>query len=245
MDLSARYDCRCAFLSIYLHTSVCFSVFSGHTHHSLYKLLYIIILLCVGSTAPPLVDRGMYLYYIHTHTAPPRRGKYWSRGVRLRLRYRRRRCKNVLIGMRRTSFPALLLQLYRYYIILLRQRSRPSCIYTEESSGETNTMLHYACTHTHMLANIRYHIIFVQYVYIFVSICVAWNIRRVCKITPRDIIATHVYIIIIYCYVRASATDAHHRVSAVVCRLIGDSVGGARLREIVYRYTYIGTCIII
>lgn len=33
MDLSARHDCRCAFLSIYLHTSVCFSVFSGHTHH--------------------------------------------------------------------------------------------------------------------------------------------------------------------------------------------------------------------
>lgn len=52
-----------------------------------------------------------------------------------------------------------------------------------------------------------------------------------------------IIIVIIYCYVRASATDAHHRVSAVVCRLIGDSVGGARLREIVYRY--IGTCIII
>lgn len=190
-----------------------------------------------------------YVYYIHAHTAPPRRGKYWSRGVRLRLRYRRRRCKNVLIGMRRTSFPALLLQLYRYYIILLRQRSRSSCIHRRVIRRNKHNATLRVHTHTHARKYIRYHnIILVQYVYIYLYLyvwCVAWNIRRVCKITPRDIIATHVCIIIIYCYVRASATDAHHRVSAVVCRLIGDSVGGARLREIVYRYTYIGTCIII
>jgi len=178
MDLSARYDCRCAFLNIYLQTSVCFtrfSVFSGHTHHSLHKLLYIIILLCVGSNALPLVNRGMYVYYyIHTHTAPPRRGKYWSRGVRLRLRYRRRRCKNVLIGMRRTSFPALLLQLYRYYIILVRRRSRSSCIHRRViRRNKHNATLR---VHTHTYSQIYDTILYWynMYIGIFVSIYV-WH----------------------------------------------------------------------
>jgi hypothetical protein len=49
--------------------------------------------------------------------------------------------------------------------------------------------------------------------YIYIYVCVWHEIRRVCKITLRDIIATHVYIrnnnIYIYCCVRASATDAH------------------------------------
>jgi len=91
------------------------------------------------------------------------------------------------------------------------------------------TLRTHAHTHTHTH---KYTILLVVFIYVYYLYLYVWHeIRCVCKITPRDIIAKHVYIII-YCYVRASATDAHIGV-CVVCRLIGDSVGGARSREIV------------
>ncbi|CAH1711468.1 unnamed protein product [Aphis gossypii] len=178
MDLGARYDCRCAFLSIlYLQTSVCFSVFSGHTHHSLYKLLYIIILLCVGSTAPPLVDRGMYMYIIYTRIQLLRAAVNTevevfdfdfatAAAAAAGVKTFSSECAGPVSPLCCCNCIGIILYWY--------DDDHGRVVYTEESSGETNTMLHYACTHTRPYSQIYDTILYWYNMYIYLYLYV-WH----------------------------------------------------------------------
>lgn len=121
---------------------------------------------------PPSLVAQVYIHNIIlcTHTARPDRGKYRSRGVRLRRRCHRR--AGVKTFWSECAGPV---------------SPRCCCIaiyncwsgdgdhgrvvqYAEESSGQTNTMLHYARAQTYY---IRYYWYNVFADNIFVSICVA------------------------------------------------------------------------
>jgi len=148
---------------------VCSSVFSGHTHHSLYKLLYIIILLCVGSTAPPLVDRGMYTIYT--------RIQLLRAAVNTEVEVFDFDFATAAAGVKTFSSecagPVSPLCCCNCIGIILYcyDNDHGRVVYTEESSGETNTMLHYACTHTHMLAN-TYDTIILYWYNMYIYICI-------------------------------------------------------------------------